>query len=604
MSLTGRLELDPPGGAERQRRGGGVLEARGLSVGYRIGDRLTVAVSDLSLALAPGRIVGLAGESGCGKSTLALALAGYRTPGSAILGGGVSFGETDMTNATAERLRELWGAGIAYLPQDSSTALNPALRIGGQFTEVLRTHLGLGGREARERAAGLLARAGIRDPALALARHPHELSGGEQQRVALALAISCQPEVLILDEPTTGLDGRTQAHVVALIAELTRELETATLLISHDLVLLATVCDELLVMYAGVLVERGAAKAVYHDPRHPYTAALVAAIPTIASEAPPRGLRGSAPLEAPPDRCAFSDRCPSAVAECLRPIELSRVGEREVRCIGAPAPAAAEPAPATERRRATALLRATGLHWSYGRTPALEGLSFELASGRVLGVAGESGSGKSTLLRALAGLIPAAGAITLAGRRLAPLVRGRSRSELRSIQIVFQNPDSTLNPRHTVFAALSRPLKLFRDELLPIRRRAEAAEMLERVELSSELLDRLPHELSAGQRQRVAIARALIARPQLLLCDEITSALDLSAQAAVLELLRELRRERQLALVFVSHDLGLLRHIADDLIVLERGAERERGPALEVLRNPRARYTRELIAALPDPGAG
>ena len=463
-----------------------------------------------------------------------------------------------------------------------------------------------------DRVLALLERVGLPDPARVLRRRPNELSGGEQQRVALALAVACEPSVLILDEPTTGLDARTQAHVVKLVAELTRELEIATLLVSHDLRLLATICDELLVMYSGELVERGPAGAVFTDPRHPYTAALLAALPTIAADDSPRGLSGVAPLETVGYRCGFADRCAFVTDGCLARIGLTALTPgREVRCIRAADPAPLRHASVSQRPRqperiepaTTPLLAAQGLRCTYGRTVALDGLSFGLDAGASLGVAGESGSGKTTLLHAIAGLLrPAAGGLALSGRPLAAQVGGRSRGELRAIQIVFQNPDSTLNPNHSVAKALSRPLKLFRPEIEPARYREAAAEMLERVELSPRLLDRRPGELSAGQRQRVAIARALIAGPEVLLCDEITSALDVSAQAAVLELLNDLRREEGLALVFVSHDLGLLRHIADDLLVLEAGHVREHGPALEVLRNPEHPYTRELIASLPDPG--
>jgi len=345
---------------------------------------------------------------------------------------------------------------------------------------------------------------------------------------------------------------------------------------------------------------------VYREPRHPYTTALLGAVPTIGGDASPRGLAGTAPLEALDYRCVFADRCTLVTPACLDRIELRPLGNgRETRCIRDPAArAAAVPARPAERAETTGagLLAAHALTCAYGRTTALADLSFSLEPGASLGVAGESGSGKTTLLRALAGLLrPAAGDMTLSGRPLAPGVKGRSRGELRAIQIVFQNPDSTLNPSHTVEKALGRPLKLFRDDVAPDARRGVAAEMLERVELSPRLLDRRPAELSAGQRQRVAIARALAARPEVLLCDEITSALDVSAQAAVLELLAGLRREEKLALVVVSHDLGLLRHVADDLIVLERGRVREQGPAVDVLRNPAHPYTRELVAALPDP---
>jgi peptide/nickel transport system ATP-binding protein len=604
-----------------------ILEARSLSVAYRHDAVHELAVAELSLALRPGRIVGLAGESGAGKSTLALALAGYCLQGATVVAGEVCFDGVELTRADPRTLRRLWGARIAHLPQDCANALNPALRVGGQLSELLRLHVGLGRAAARTRALELLQRVGIREPATVLARHPHELSGGEQQRVALALAISCDPRVMILDEPTTGLDARTRAHVTELIGSLTRTLEIATLLVSHDLAMLAAICDELYVMYAGRIVEHGLALDVFNDPRHPYTAALIAAIPTIAGERAPRGLGGAAPFVAVTHRCGFADRCWLLKNDCLAPIALRRVGDsREVRCVRAPLDELEPPLSRKssgrrsddagagragehgEAREEPALLEARDLRCGYGArtamTPALDGVSFTLACAGSLGVAGESGAGKTTLLRALAGLTrPAAGELRLAGAGLAPSLSGRSREQRRAIQIVFQNPDATLNPRQSVAAALERPLKLFRDDVLTSGRRAASIEALERVELPSRILERLPRELSAGQRQRVAIARALIPGPRVLLCDEPTSALDVSAQAAVIELLNDLRESERLALVFVSHDLGLLRHVADELLVLEQGTVREAGAVDDVLLRPRHRYTSELIAALPDPSS-
>jgi peptide/nickel transport system ATP-binding protein len=455
-----------------------VLEARGVTVRYGP----VTAVQNVSLALDPGRITGLAGRSGAGKSSLALALVGYL-----VTEGEVLFRGAPVT-------RRLWGAELAYLPQDPATALNPALRVGGQIEEVLRAH------RVRTRPEDLLARVGLHDPGL-LRRRPRELSGGEQQRVAIALAVACAPSVLILDEPTTGLDARTKAGVVELVESLTRKDGIATLLVSHDLPLLAAVCDDVLVMEAGELVE--------------------------------------------------------AEPPVLEPRPLG-------------------PLPATA---AMPLLSATELRHSYG----LDGVSFELPPGGSLGVAGESGSGKTTLLHAIAGLLRAAGSLHLSGRLLEPTVTGRSRGELRAIQLVFQNPDSTLNPSHSVGTILGRPLKLFRADIPAGERRLVAAGMLERVELSARLLDRRPRELSAGQRQRVAIARALAAGPEILLCDEITSALDAATQTALLELLAELRLTEHLSLVVVSHDLGLLGDLTDDLIVLGSGRVLEQGRTRDVL---------------------
>jgi peptide/nickel transport system ATP-binding protein len=469
--------------------GASVLEARALTIAYGS----AIAVSDVSLTLEPGRIVGLAGESGSGKTTVALTLAGYPIPGARVLGGEVRLGGLELGRLDASQLRELWGSRIAYLPQDGPTALNPALRVGGQLVETIRAHRSLSRAAAQETAAELLGRVGIADPPAVLARYGHQLSGGEQQRVVIALALAGDPEVVILDEPTSGLDGHLQRRIASLVVSLTRERRTATLLISHDVRLLAETCDEVVVLRDGEIVERGP-----------------------AAEAPP----------------------------ALRRAQAS----------GAP------------------VLVASGLRCTYGATVALAGASFELAAGSVLGIAGPSGSGKSTLVRAVAGLVrPDAGEIMLDERPLAPVVVDRSRADLGGIQIVFQNPDSSLNPGHTVARALERPLALHRPDVPPAERREEAGRLLARLNLSASVLNRLPRELSAGQRQRVAVARALLARPRVVLCDEATAALDVESRSRVIELLNELRDDG-LAVLFVSHDLDLLGRIADDVLLLEAGA--------------------------------
>ncbi len=364
------------------------LEARSLSVGYLEHGERAPALADLSLALLKGTIVGLTGESGAGKSTLALALTGFRRAGTVVLAGEVDFGGVDLGRASPATLRRLWGAGIAYLPQDCSIALNPALRLGGQLAETLRTHGALSRDTARARALALLERVGLHEPERLLRSYAGELSGGEQQRVAIALAIACEPKVLILDEPTTGLDGPTEARVMALIASLARELETATLLISHDLALLAMSCDELRVMYGGQIVERGPAASVFSDPRHPYTAALLAAIPTIAGERPPQGLAGSAPLSAVTDRCGFADRCWLVQAPCLAPVRLVPAGERrDVRCVRSPRDVRELPARETPARAPEGGERASALASIAGGELSVERAGAELEQAPVLSAA-------------------------------------------------------------------------------------------------------------------------------------------------------------------------------------------------------------------------
>jgi peptide/nickel transport system ATP-binding protein len=591
------------------------LAARSLSIAYRSGDALREVVGDVTLELQPNRIVGLAGESGFGKSTLALALVGYRAPGAQVLSGSVELEGASLTRASLHELRRIWGARVAYMPQDSSTALNPAIRVGRQLVEPLRLHLGLGRREAARRAAELLRRVDIPEPDRALSRYPHQFSGGQQQRIALALGLACDPAALILDEPTTGLDVTTQARVNRLIVDLARDTGTATLYVSHNLALLATVCDDLAIMYGGEIVELGPAREVYLQPRHPYTAALIDAVPSIHGSHRPTGIPGLPPPVVQTDRCGFAARCSHTLEQCLQPIGLHQLGpNRVVRCIRA-AELAATPVPvqvgtAHEERvpAGDPVIEIDHLRCTFRQrgheTVAVDDVSLVLHEGRTLGIAGESGSGKSTLLRALAGLLrPAAGELRFRGLPLAPSAGARPREVRRAVQIVFQNPDATLNPRHTIFDSLARPLTLFRPDVAARDRREFAADLMRRIRLSPDVLGRYPRHLSGGQRQRVALARALLAEPEVILCDEVTSALDVSVQATILELLIDLRTTRKLSLIFVTHDLGVLRSIADDAIVMERGQIREEGPIAEVLTRPRHEYTRTLLESVPDPEA-
>jgi peptide/nickel transport system ATP-binding protein len=618
----------PDGGASADP----VLTTAGLSVGYRSRSALTQVLADVSIELRPGRIVGLAGESGSGKSTLALSLMGYRVSGQEVLAGQVDFEGFDLSQASVKQLRKVWGSRLAYLPQDTATSLNPALTIERHFVEGLRRHQGLDTATAVKRSQEWLSRVEIPEPAEALRRYPHQFSGGQQQRIALAMALASGPDVLILDEPTTGLDVVTQAHINRLIVALARDAGIAALYVSHNLALLATVCDDLAIMYAGQIVEWGPAARTYAAPRHPYTSALIAAVPAIESDHPPRGIAGIPRPAVVLGTCAFGDRCPYRVEACDTEIPLLVIDEqRSARCVRLdelpPFHPATDPppGPVTVRESSTgsghgldttagtdgdaaALLTVDSVRCVFGRPGsgesfvAVNDVSVRVPAGRALGIAGESGSGKSTLLRAIAGLVrPVAGRITFQGQELAAEAGERPVALRRAIQIVFQNPDSTLNPRHTIYQSMQRPLKLFRPDIARRDRRDAVAETMRQVRLSPDLLDRHPRNLSGGQRQRVAIGRALLAEPDVLLCDEVTSALDVSVQASILELLVGLREQRALTVVFVTHDLGVLRSIADEAIILQHGTVREAGPTVQVLRQPQHPYTVELIAAVPSP---
>jgi peptide/nickel transport system ATP-binding protein len=583
------------------------FEIRDLSVGYRAPGAPKRVVNHVSLRVEAGRILGLAGESGCGKSTTVLAATGYRVPGMVQRSGAAVVGDADLLGLPRSRRRRYWGRRIAYLPQDATTSLTPNRTVGKQFFEVLRTHSDTG--DVQGRAAEMLEHVGL--PLDSLRRYPFEFSGGQQQRLALAIALACRPEVLILDEPTTGLDVTTQAAVSRLIERLVRELGIATIYVSHDLALLHEVCDEIAIMYAGEIVERAPVVALFAEPRHPYTAALLDAMPAVDSEDAVVPIPGLPPPRAVEDRCAFADRCGHVRERCrAAPVSLTSSGDRSVRCVraGELGPLGSERRPfggaAPLDRGAPELLAVEGLTCVHGRGRAtravVRDVSFEVHPSEILAIVGESGSGKSTLLRTVVGLhAPAAGSVRYGGTKLAPLTGQRDGVARREIQIVFQNPASSLNPRHSVRRILQRPLEAY----LPGRGRAERSrridELLFDVQLDGDVLDRHPAELSGGQQQRVALARALAAEPRIILCDEVVSALDVSVQAAILELVRRLRDEGGLTVVFVTHDLAVVHTLADRVLVMREGQIVDGGLTSRVFASPAAEYTRDLLAAAP-----
>ena len=586
-----------------------VFEVEDLSVGYLRSDgHDNVVVWKAAFSLAPGSILGLAGESGCGKSTTALAAIGYRGPGSRILSGTAHLEGVDLLTLSSGKLRSIWGRRVAYVAQNATTALNPAIPVGRQLAQPLSRHLHLRGGELRDREVELLESVGIPNPPGALDRYPHQFSGGQQQRIAIAIALSCKPEVLILDEPTTGLDVTTQARISALLRSLVAETGAATLYVSHDLSLLSTVADRLAVMYAGEIVEEADSRAVARQPRHPYTQALLAAVPTAHIRSSVAGIPGRPPARVVLDSCSFAPRCPHALDACRDGyIELLDVGGGHMaRCIRtdeiAARPVEASPLAAPEVSPES-LLEVDEVWSQYAKapTPAVRGVSFEIASGETLGIVGESGSGKSTLLRAIVGLHPpTGGVIRFRGVPLAAQAVKRPRALRRELQIVFQDPDSSLNPRHTVFEIVRRPIRLFRDDVRHSGERAAVIELLESVKLPTGLLHRYATELSGGQKQRIALARAFAARPSLLLCDEVTSALDVSVQATIIELIAELAARFGAAVIFVSHDLAVVRTIAGRALVMKNGEVCEQGETERLFVAPTHPYTRELLAAIPE----
>jgi peptide/nickel transport system ATP-binding protein len=582
-----------------------VLRVDGLRVEIDAGEPI---VEDVSLDLPPGEVLGLVGESGSGKTTTALALLGFARRGMRIRTGTVEVDGQTLVGRDERILRALRGQVVSYVAQDPGVALNPCLRVEDLIGDVLRAHED--GRGAEDVVVAALGSVHLPADRAFRRRYPHQLSGGQQQRVAIATALVCEPKVVVLDEPTTGLDVVTQARILEEIDRLRRERGVAVVYVSHDLAVVASIADRIAVMYAGRIVEEGPTALLLTQPRHPYTRGLLASVPDLGQPRAIQSIPGVAVgVGERPDGCAFAPRCLQRSDDrALREMPpLTDVGGgHRVRCFEwARTPPLVVPEltapPSVERD--TPLLLVENLRAEHGgrldMVVAARDVSFAVAVGECLALVGESGSGKTTIARCVAGLHPPAeGRVLLDGIPLAARAARRPREARRRIQIVFQNPNDSLNPRHRVGDAIARPAHVLRG--LPAREaQAEVARLLERVRLPARLGDRYPGELSGGERQRVAIARALAAEPDLIVCDEITSALDVSVQAAVLELLAELRAELRLALLFITHDLGVVASVADRLLVLENGVVCDEGPVGTLLHEPEHEYTRRLVAAAP-----
>lgn len=591
-----------------------LITVKDLSVGLR--DSGLPITSDISFSVTPGETVGLVGESGSGKSTIALALMGYLGRGLAGLDGVARFDGQDMLSLPRARLQALRGGKVALVPQNAGQSLSPGLRVGAQLDEALALHSGMPRKDWQARKLALLQQVRLPDPAAILNRYPHQLSGGQQQRVAIAMALAGDPQLLILDEPTTGLDVTTQAHILELLAGLRRAHGLAMIFVSHDMGVIARMCSRVIVLYAGRIAEDGPVAEVLLRPAHPYTRALLAAIPRLSEAAVPLALEGRPPTpqEAPPG-CLFAPRCTYATPACqaARPPLLSHAG-RQVACIRADQIATVPPRPARRDQVPSGggdqVLSVTELAVRYDRPGLLATLrprppatvadvSFTIRRGETLALVGESGSGKSTILKAIAGLAPPAhGTIRLGSDDpLAGQARARSLDQRRRVQMVFQNPDASLNPRQTVREILSQPLRLYENLGGPTLE-ARIRDLVEEVRLGPACLDKLPRQMSGGEKQRIGIARAFAARPDLILCDEITSALDVSVQAAVLKLLADMQARSGTALMFVSHDLAVVRAISDRVLVLYQGRLCETGGVEQVFGPVKHPYSRALLGAV------
>ena len=568
----------------------------------------TDVVDDVSFTVGAGEVLGLVGESGSGKTTVALALMGYARRGLTIAGGSVLLDGQEVIGRTAAELRRLRGASVAYVAQDPTSALNPALKVGTQLREIFAAHPGESGASVEDRIGELLLEVRLDQVSRALDSYPHQLSGGQQQRVMLAMAFACRPKLIVLDEPTTGLDVTTQRHVLDSIRGLCRIYRVGAVYVSHDLAVVADIANTIGVMYAGRLVELGAAARVFRAPGHPYTRGLLRAIPSPTRAHVLEGMEGQPPRPGGrPRGCFFAARCEFAEdacgtafparndldgtghwARCIRAAEvcqLPALGELPLR----------EQLPLVEAERP--LLRIESLNATYVEKPVLYDVSVEVRPQRCLAVVGESGAGKTTLARCIVGLHSTwSGTIEFDGNGLAHDRRRRPREVIRSLQYVFQNPYTSLNPRKTVGRLVEQPLReLFDLPRAERDRRVVAA--LEDAALSGEYVNRYPDQLSGGERQRVAIARALVSEPKLLVCDEVTSALDVSVQAAIVELLHRLKSERGLTLVLITHNLALVRGLADDVVILRDGRVVEQGQG--VLDSPQTDYSAQLLADVP-----
>jgi peptide/nickel transport system ATP-binding protein len=568
-------------------------------------------VDDINFSLGPGQMLGLVGESGSGKTTVALALLGYARRGLRVADGSVLVDGQEMCGRSDRTLRATRGRHVAYVPQDPSSALNPAMKVGTQLREALTSH-GISDSDIADRVRELIQEVGLPNEQL-LDAYPHQLSGGQQQRVVLAMGFALRPAVIVLDEPTTGLDVTTQRRVLDTIRDLCVAHGAAGIFVSHDLAVIGELVDQVAVMYAGRIVELGAKPDVFAAPTHPYTRGLLRAVPSPDRSTRLEGLEGSPPRPgARPPGCAFAPRCEFVRPQCRAEEQhlLARPGAHQlVRCRRASELEhihhVAAPLRQTEPGHDGApLLAVRDLSASYGSTQVLTDVSLEIGGRECVAIVGESGSGKTTLARCVVGLHPRwSGAASLRGAALPHGARERSPDLLRQVQYIFQSPYGSLNPRKSVQQILEQPLQRFFTGLDRRERLQRIDSALDEAALNSGFRRLYPGELSGGERQRVAIARALVVQPDLLVCDEITSALDVSVQAAIVETLRRLQFDRGLTLAFITHNLALVKSIAQRVVVMRAGRVVETGVTATVLGAPKDEYTQTLLKDLPRPWA-
>jgi peptide/nickel transport system ATP-binding protein len=612
-----------------------ILKIDNLAIAYetRYGD--VEAVRQVSFEVGRSTTFGLVGESGCGKSTVAFSIVDFLGRNGKITGGSIKFQGRELVGSSEKDLRMIRGDQIAMVYQDPMQALNPSMVLGEQLSEVLTVHRGITKDDAWKKSIAMLERVYMPDAANVMKRYPHQISGGQQQRVVIAMALLTNPALLIMDEPTTALDVTVEAVVLDLIEDLKRDFDTAIVYITHDLGVVARVCNHVGVMYAGEMVESGPVAPIFADPRHPYTQGLMRCVPKLGSTKegsrlyPIRG-RVPAPKDRPKGACIFAPRCDYAADRCYneRPLLREFSEQHQVRCFfaediyaadwkptqglvpdfapGAAAGAAQKPileVHELKKHYAQASKSALSL-FGLGEkryVKAVDGVSLEVPRGKTLGVVGESGCGKSTLAKTIVGLeSPTAGKAEFLGFDISMPVSRRDEKLIQELQMVFQNPDSTMNPSYTVGQQIGRPLQRFKT-VPSAQVREEVIRLLNAVRLDASYYDRLPRQLSGGEKQRVGIARAFASRPELVLCDEPVSALDVSVQAAVLNLLLEIQNQYGTTLLFIAHDLSVVRFFSDYVAVMYLGHVVEIGPAEAIYAPPYHPYTEALLSAVPIP---
>ena len=598
-----------------------MLEVSDLRLGFTAGKKLLAAVDGISFAISRGETFALLGESGCGKSATAQGIMRLLPAAGRITGGSIKLESKELLTLTEAEMRQVRGARIAMIFQEPATSLNPVLTVGVQIGEVLDLHCGLRGEPARQRMLELLRQVGIADPERRLDEYPFQFSGGMKQRVMIAIALAGEPDLLIADEPTTALDVTVQAQILDLLAQLQRERGMGMLLITHDLGVVARMAQRIGVMYAGELVEVAAREEFFTHPHHPYTQALFAALPEVSR----RGMAlttipGQVPSpDAMPVGCRFADRCPQVMAVCreIPPEWRSIAASHSLRChwTGEAAEVADTPHLPQGDKMPEAVpfldvadlkvhfpIRRGVLQRTVGHVLAVDGVSLAISAGHTLALVGESGCGKTTVGKALLQLVkPTAGSVRLGGSELVGMAPGRLRAARRHMQMVFQDPFASLNPRLRVGEIIAEGMSALGLKADSAAQVAAVAALLTQVGLPDEAAGRYPHEFSGGQRQRIAIARALAVQPELLICDEPTSALDVSVQAQILNLLKKLQEELGVAYLFITHNFAVVEYLANDVAVMYLGRIVERGTAEEVLRSPRHPYTQALLSAVPAP---